>query len=90
MATSKVTRNYQVSIPASIRKALRIREGTILEFNVVDDKAVIQPKTLIDENQTWFWTKEWQEDERQVDRELKKGDTLSFKNVEEMRKHFEK
>lgn len=90
MAIAKVTRNYQVSIPAVIRKALKIHVGTLLEFAVVKGAVVVKPKVLIDESQAWFWTKEWQEGERQAAEDIKKKQTLSFKNVDEMRRHFEK
>jgi len=38
----KVTRNYQVTIPASIRNRLGIHEGDILEFYVEEDRIVIK------------------------------------------------
>jgi len=38
----KVTRNYQVTIPASVRNRLGIREGDILEFHIEDDKIIIK------------------------------------------------
>jgi AbrB family looped-hinge helix DNA binding protein len=38
----KVTRNYQVTIPASIRNRLGIHEGDILEFHIEDDKIIIK------------------------------------------------
>jgi AbrB family looped-hinge helix DNA binding protein len=37
MERVKVTRNYQVTIPASIRNRLNIHEGDILEFLVEGD-----------------------------------------------------
>jgi len=42
MERVKVTRNYQVTIPASIRNRLGIREGDILEFHVEDDRITIK------------------------------------------------
>jgi AbrB family looped-hinge helix DNA binding protein len=42
MERVKVTRNYQVTIPASIRNRLGIHEGDILEFHIEDDKIVIK------------------------------------------------
>ncbi|MCI4455181.1 MAG: AbrB/MazE/SpoVT family DNA-binding domain-containing protein, partial [Sulfolobus sp.] len=36
------TRNYQVTIPASIRNRLGIHEGDILEFHIEDDKIIIK------------------------------------------------
>ena len=90
MSVSKVTRNFQVTIPASIREALRIQVGALVDFVIQKGQVVLKPKTLIDEDQSWFWTKEWQEGEREVEESKKKGRPLSFKNVHEMKKHFEK
>ncbi len=42
MGITKVTRNYQITIPAEVRKALGINEGELLEVNLEGDKIVIQ------------------------------------------------
>jgi len=87
---SKVTRNFQITVPAAIREALHVKVGSFIDFVVEKGRVILKPKTFIDEDQAWFWTKEWQEGEREVDEAKKKGQVLSFKNVDEMRKHFEK
>ncbi len=47
------------------------------------------PKKLIDADQAWFWSREWQEGEREVDEDLRAGRVAGpFKTVEEMKKHF--
>jgi AbrB family looped-hinge helix DNA binding protein len=42
MSVTKVTRNYQITIPAEIRKALGIKEGELLEVWIDGDRIVIQ------------------------------------------------
>jgi len=42
MSITKVTRNYQITIPAEIRKALDIREGELLEVRIEGDRIVLQ------------------------------------------------
>ncbi len=42
MSITKVTRNYQITIPAEIRKALGIREGELLEVHIDGDRIVIK------------------------------------------------
>ena len=90
MATTKVTRNFQVTIPAEIRKALSIQIGTLVDFVVEKGTLVMRPKKLVDEDQAWFWTKEWQKSEKEVEKAVRKGEVLKFDDVEQMRKHFEK
>ena len=90
MATTKVTRNFQVTIPAEIRKVLSIRIGTLVDFVVEKGALVMHPKKLVDEDQAWFWTKEWQKSEKEVEKAICTGQVLKFEDVEQMRKHFEK
>ena len=33
----------------------------------------IKPKELVDKSQAWFWTKEWQEGEKEANRDIKAG-----------------
>jgi AbrB family looped-hinge helix DNA binding protein len=47
MERVKVTRNYQVTIPASIRNRLNIHEGDILEFHIEDDKIIIKKASTV-------------------------------------------
>ena len=42
MPITKVTRNYQITIPVEIRKALGIREGELLEVELENGKIIIK------------------------------------------------
>lgn len=42
MPLTKVTRNYQITIPAEIRKALGIKEGEVLEVKLEDGRIIIE------------------------------------------------
>jgi len=41
MALTKVTRNYQITIPSEIRKRLNIKEGEYLRVEVEGDRIVL-------------------------------------------------
>lgn len=83
-AYSKVTRHGQITIPASVRKELGVEEGDLVEIEVVDEKAVLMPKKLVDKNQAYFWTKRWQEGEREADEDIRAGRVRTFNSVEEL------
>jgi len=83
-AYSKVTRHGQITLPASIRKKLDIHEGDLVEIEVVDEKAMLMPKKLIDKSQAYFWTKRWQESEREADEDIKAGRVKTFNSVDEL------
>ena len=81
---SKVTRHGQVTLPASVRKQLGIEEGDLVEVIVEDDRAVLQPKKVVDKSQAYFWTKEWQEAEKEASADIKAGRVKTFETVEEL------
>ena len=81
---SKVTRHGQITLPASVRRELRIEEGDLVEIQVVRDRAVLVPKKLVDKSQAYFWTKEWQEAEREADEDIKAGRVKPFNSADEL------
>jgi AbrB family looped-hinge helix DNA binding protein len=88
-AYSKVTRNGQITLPAQVRKSLGIEEGDLVEIEVIDEKAVLVPKRLVDKNQAYFWTKKWQEGEKEADEDIKAGRVKVFDSAEELVKDLE-
>ena len=88
-AYSKVTRHGQITLPASVRKELGIEEGDLVEIEVVDERAVLMPKKLVDKNQAYFWTKRWQEVEREADEDIKAGQVRTFDSVEDLIKDLD-
>ena len=83
-ALTKVTRNGQVTLPASLRRAVNIEEGDYIEVSVRDDGLFLVPKKLIDKSQAYFWSEEWQKGERQADEDKKAGRVKEFATVEEL------
>ena len=89
MVLVRVTRNFQVSIPKEIREALRLAEGDVIEVQERDGEIVMVPKKLIDADQAWFWSPEWQEGEREVEEDIRSGRLVGpFRSIEELKKHF--
>ena len=83
-AYTKVTRHGQVTLPASVRKELGIEGGDLVEVTVEDDRAVLLPKKLIDKSQAYFWTKEWQEAEKEASEDIKAGRVKTIDTAEEL------
>ena len=88
-AYSKVTRHGQITLPASVRKELGIEEGDLVEIEVVDERAVLMPKKLVDKSQAYFWTKKWQEGEREADEDIKAGRVQTFDSVDALIKDLD-
>ncbi len=73
MSIVKVSPGGQVRIPKEVMERLSISTGDYLDFEFVDDKLVVKAKKLIDAEQVWFWTREWQEAEKKAEEDIKKG-----------------
>lgn len=80
----KVNKHGQVTIPADLRRAANIEIGDYVEFRIVDGMIQMLVKNLIDKDQAYFWTKEWQEGELEADADIKAGRVKAFDSVDEL------
>ncbi len=48
VAVSRLTRKYQATIPAAIRRALRLKQGDRVQFQVEGDRVVMQRQRAAD------------------------------------------
>lgn len=79
----QVRKKAQVTLPQSLRKKLGIEEGDFLDFQEKDGEIVLKVKKRADEDQSWFWTKRWQEGEREADEDIKAGRVYHFDNMKD-------
>ncbi len=82
--TVKVTRRGQVTLPASLRNAAQIEEGDYIQFLIDGTTINLIVKKLIDKSQTYFWTREWHEGEREADEDIRAGRLKTFDSVDEL------
>ena len=73
MPTIKITSNGAVTLPAKIRKALGLKIGDFVNAELKKGQVVLKPARIIDAEDSWFWTKEWQEGETEADRDIAEG-----------------
>ncbi|MDQ3688426.1 MAG: AbrB/MazE/SpoVT family DNA-binding domain-containing protein [Chloroflexota bacterium] len=75
MTLTKVRSKGQVTLPDAVRKAARLADGDYLEVSVESGAIVMRPKKLIDADQAWFWSDEWQRGEREASEDIARGRT---------------
>jgi AbrB family looped-hinge helix DNA binding protein len=80
---AKVTYKGQLTIPKEIREQVGLKDGDYVDIEIVGNKLLLNPKLLIDKDQAWFWTREWQEKEKEVDQDIKAGRVHSFESTDE-------
>lgn len=79
-----IRQNYQITLPASIRRQLGLKVGDVIEALVKEDQIILTPKKTIDAGQAYFWTKEWQEGEHQASEDIRKGRVKKFKTMKSL------
>ncbi len=84
MALTRVTRNGQVTIPMELRREVGIEEGDLIELRAVGDRIELVPKKLIDKSQAYFWTREWQEGEREAQKDIEEGRLQEFSSIDDL------
>jgi antitoxin MazE len=91
MSLVKVKKYCQITLPSPVRKRFNIDEGDYLELEEKDGAMVLKPVKMIHSDQAYFYTKEWQEDEAEADKDIAKGKMLGpFDNIEDLAKVLEK
>ena len=80
----KISPQGQIRIPKKILQTLDIEKGDYVEVEVEEDHILLKPRKLIDPSQGWYWTKEWQKMEADVDAEIENNQVSpKFRNAKE-------
>lgn len=74
----------QLTIPKSIRDALKLEENAQLDVTIENGAIVLQPVITIAKDQAWFWSDEWQEGEREAEEEIKSGNVATFNSLDDL------
>jgi len=89
MSFCKVGSKNQITLPKKLVKALHLQPGDILEIKNEGFSIILLPKKIIPAEQSWFWSKEWQEKEKDADEDIKTGKTSkAFENADQLIKHL--
>jgi len=86
----EIRTNSQITIPKNIMKKLSLKKGDKVEFDIKGDSIVVKPVLIIDKAQSWFWTKKWQDEEKEADKDIKAGRVKTFDNVNDLMKDLDK
>ncbi len=91
MAITRISPKHQITIPKEAFEKLRLEVGDFLEVGVTEEGLLLVPKKLISKDQVWFWTKEWQQKEKEADEATVKGNVSPpFKKADDLIRHLRK
>jgi len=78
----QVRKKAQLTLPLSVRQQLGVEEGDYMDVQVRDGEIVLKVKKLVDKDQAWFWTKRWQQGEKEAEEDIHAGRVRSFPDAE--------
>lgn len=74
MPAVKIGPKHQITIPQEVFRTLNLEIGEFLDTRVQDNAIILIPKKLVAKDQEWFWSREWQEREKEADEAIAKGE----------------
>ncbi len=78
----------QVTIPKYLIKKLNLQTGDLIEVKESDGVIYLIPSIVLPKDQAWFFSEKWQEEEKQVTKELKQGKGISISKKSDVAKIF--
>jgi AbrB family looped-hinge helix DNA binding protein len=86
----QIRSNGQITLPASVRRQARLKEGDLLEVTVAENGTIcLAPRVAIERDQAYFYTERWQAGEREAEADLKAGRYEDFDNMDDFLKSLE-
>jgi len=79
----QVRKKAQLTLPRSVRQKLDIEEGDFLDVQVRNGEIVLKVKKLVDKEQVWFWTEQWQQGEKEAEEDIRAGRVHRFPGAED-------
>lgn len=83
--TIKIRKKYQITLPTAIREAAGVYEGDFLTAEVKEDRTIVlRPGRLVDADEAFYYTPEWQAAEREADEDLAAGRYETFETMQDL------
>ena len=81
----QVRSNGQITLPTAVRRKANLKEGDLLEVVVEADGTVrLVPQIAVERSQAYFWTRRWQDGEREADDDLIEGRYKDFSGMDDL------
>jgi AbrB family looped-hinge helix DNA binding protein len=80
----------QLTIPNEIVQSLNLKSGDMLDISISNDQIVLKPVMMIDKSQAWFWTKKWQDAEKEAQKDIGTGKVYSADTPDDLLRKLNK
>ena len=85
----KLGQNYQLALPKEVIKSLHLHINDYFDIKVQGNRIILEPQLVIPKDQAYFYTSEWQKEEAQAAKDIKKGKVTKTKNSKELFKELD-
>jgi antitoxin MazE len=82
----KVQKNKNITLPTWAMRRYRVVFGDYLQIAETSAGLVLRPVKVVDADQAYFWSKEWQEGEAEAERDIKAGKVKRIGTARSLRK----
>ena len=90
MTLVKIKKHHQITLPYILRKKFNLDEGDYVEIKNKNQEIIIKPVKIIHPDQEYFYTKEWQKDEAEADKNIAENKiTGPFKTANDLFRELE-
>ena len=80
----KIQKNKNITLPAWLLKRFQVAPGDYVQVEVTREGVLLKPAKLVDPSQAYFWTKEWQQGEAEVEDDIRRGRVKKARNLKEL------
>ena len=80
----KLGKNYQIAIPREIIRELGLKQEDHIDIYISESKVVLEPKVLIPKDQAYFYSEQWEADEKEAEDDIREARVTKTKNIEEL------
>lgn len=88
-AVVKVQKNKNITLPAWVMRRFHVEAGDFVRLEETKGGVVMKPAKLVDSEQAYFWTPEWQEGEREASEDIRKGRVKRFRSVQALKRDLQ-
>jgi len=81
---TEIRSRSQITIPSEIIKKLNLKQGDTLDVDVEGNQIVLRPVIAIPKDQAYFWTKEWQSEEKQIQYDIENNNIKPAKSKDDL------
>ncbi len=82
MSLRKISDRFQVALPAGVAQSCGCHVGDYVDVVVKRGMIILKPVAIVDKDQEYFYTKEWQEKVKHSEEDYKKGHYKSSKEAD--------